>query len=264
MRIFLALVLVAGSGLAQVRPTPADDLDNTVKRGIALRRQGKDQEALAAFQQAAAIRRTERVVAQIALAEQALGLWVEAARDFDEALHSHADAWVEANRRNLEEARAVVNDHLGSLSVWGQPDGAVVSVNEKPVGKLPTVDWIRIPLGNARLGVRAEGYDDLTRQLDVQRGAHLREHVELVKVVSTPSLVTASAVPVAVLANDEPTRTRAAPGESAAPIYTRWWFWTAVGVVAAGVAVGAVALSRNGTPNGCDANATCATWGGSP
>ena len=148
--------------------------------------------------------------------------------------------------------------------MWGQPDGAVVSVNEKPVGKLPTVDWFPVPLGNARLAVRAEGYSDLTRQLEIQRGARLCEHVELVKVAPAPPLSTASAAPVAVVADDERMRTRAPLGDSESPVYARWWFWATVGVIVAGVAIGAVALSRNGPPSGCTANATCTTWGGTP
>lgn len=37
-----------------------------------------------------------------------------------------------------------------------------------------------------------------------------------------------------------------APPPAAAPVYKRWWFWTAVGVVLAGAAVGAYAATRPG------------------
>ncbi len=38
------------------------------------------------------------------------------------------------------------------------------------------------------------------------------------------------------------------PNDSGAhPIYTRWWFWTAIGVVAAGAVITAVALSSGGS-----------------
>jgi hypothetical protein len=34
--------------------------------------------------------------------------------------------------------------------------------------------------------------------------------------------------------------------DEAHPIYTRWWFWTAIGVVAAGAVITAVAVSSSG------------------
>jgi tetratricopeptide (TPR) repeat protein len=36
-------------------------------------------------------------------------------------------------------------------------------------------------------------------------------------------------------------------GSEAHPIYTRWWFWTAVGVVAAGAVITAIAVSSGGS-----------------
>jgi hypothetical protein len=46
------------------------------------------------------------------------------------------------------------------------------------------------------------------------------------------------------------------PAESS-PFYTRWWFWTAVGVVVAGGVVAALVLSGGTTKPGCPTGVSC-------
>src|SRR5437868_3732788 len=82
----------------------SEGVEDLLKKGIELRRNGRDREALAEFQRAAQIGRTPRVTAQIALAEQALGMWVEAESHMREALASAQDPWVAKNRAVLEGA----------------------------------------------------------------------------------------------------------------------------------------------------------------
>jgi hypothetical protein len=63
-------------------------------------------------------------------------------------------------------------------------------------------------------------------------------------VAATPppaSLPPAEAAPAATLT------AAPAPAEESHPFYTRWWFWTVVGVVAAGGAVAIIAASTSGT-----------------
>jgi hypothetical protein len=47
------------------------------------------------------------------------------------------------------------------------------------------------------------------------------------------------------------------PAEESHPIYTRWWFWTAIGVVVAGGVVAAVALSGGTSKPNCTAPGGC-------
>jgi hypothetical protein len=45
-----------------------------------------------------------------------------------------------------------------------------------------------------------------------------------------------------------PLLVRDRPEATPAPVYKRWWFWTAIGAVAAGAAVGIVLATRTHTP----------------
>jgi hypothetical protein len=50
--------------------------------------------------------------------------------------------------------------------------------------------------------------------------------------------------------------TPTAPPPESHPIYTRWWFWTGIGVVAAAAITTAVVLSSGGKPD-CPSDVTC-------
>src|ERR1043165_4391919 len=85
-------------------PSPAraaggDDAaaDAAIRRGVDLRKQGRDMDALEEFRKGYAVAKTPRALAQIALAEQALGRWVDAESDLEQAMSSKSDAWIRKN-----------------------------------------------------------------------------------------------------------------------------------------------------------------------
>src|SRR5687767_8112097 len=90
--------------------------DDLWERGVALRAEGRDAEALGAFEELHRQTGSSRALAQVALAEGALGRWSEAAAHMDEAL-AQPDDWVTRNRATLEEARAEMARHGGTAAV---------------------------------------------------------------------------------------------------------------------------------------------------
>ena len=178
--VLLCVGLPSFFGWAQVR---AEDADELVKRGIELRRKAKDAEALAEFKKAWAISKTPRIEAQMAFAEQALGLWVAAEEHILDALtHGQSDPWTKKNSATLNSALTIIQTHLGTLSVWGTPAGAAVFVNEKSVGTLPLEHPVRLSDDSAILRVRADGFREWTRTVRVDPGQTVREHVELIPI----------------------------------------------------------------------------------
>jgi tetratricopeptide (TPR) repeat protein len=115
--IFLAVL--TGSGHAR-----ADAADDAIKRGVELRRERKDAEALEQFQLAQRVRSSPRGLAQVALAEQALGRWSEAERDLQSALQVKNDAWIESHRSVLEKALEAVQEHLQADGSGSGPKAA--------------------------------------------------------------------------------------------------------------------------------------------
>jgi hypothetical protein len=170
-----AAALVLASATAHSQSAPDDAL---VQQGIALRTQGRDAEALALFEQANEQFHTPRAVAQIALAEQALGRWERADRHLREALARAEDGWITRNRAALEGALAQLQQRLCSLELIDGVSGARVRIDGREVGTLPAAATVRLVRGSYTLEVDAEGYYPVRRSIDLN-GASARESVEM-------------------------------------------------------------------------------------
>jgi hypothetical protein len=249
----------------------AEDVDSLLRQGVQLRKQGKDREALGLFQRAVEIEKTPRALAQLGLAEQSLGLWPKAEAHIKDALAATDDTWIKKNRATLEESSRTIGEHLGSLEIWGDPAGAEVLFNGTPVGTLPATGTVRVETGQVTFTVRAKGFEETTRTVQVKSGDALRENVALVTAAPAPEASGPGARPALALGAPTPGPSNGTPSlverptssseeAGARPVYARWWFWTAIGTVVAGGVVAAIVLSR-GHASPCDQSATCTTWG---
>jgi hypothetical protein len=167
---------------AQAAPTEdasSPEVEALVQQGIELRRAGKDQEALAAFQ-AAAEREpgSMRTKLHLAAAHQALGHWQDADTLLREALRAEDDPYVQRHRATLEKAAEFVGRRMGTLDVTGTA-GAEVRVNGKAQGTLPLSAPLRMPVGSYTLEVRLEGHYSVSRPVAITSRGITRESFEL-------------------------------------------------------------------------------------
>jgi hypothetical protein len=246
-RAKIALVAVAGVAL-MVREARADDADALVRHGLALRREHRDAEALAEFQRAYAAQPSARVRAQIALAEQAIGKWVEAELDLRAALDAADDAWIAANRAPLSQALRFVSSHLGSLVVECDVPGATILVNGERVGATPLNAPVRVVVGTALILVEADGYLPAERALRIDADDQAHEVVTLVS-ARLPQPAISPPVPV-VEQHDPPPPPPPEPAPPLLPIVAPapdkphrplpWAAIAATGIGVAGITVGTV------------------------
>jgi len=183
------LVAISSGAVAQSRA------DALIDRGVELRMAHKDREALEQFQKAHAMEPTPRAMAQIGLAEQALGLWAEAEKHLNEVLKSSSDAWVAKNREALADALRTIGTHLGSLEIDCSESGAELFVNGNKVSALPLSAPIRLEAGSAVIEVRKQGFVAVRRPVEISAGAVARERVVLVASSASPEASSRSAVP---------------------------------------------------------------------
>jgi len=262
-----AVLLLVLSLLVWPSSVRAEDVDSLLRQGVQLRKEGKDREAFELFQRAVEIEKTPRALSQLGLAEQALGLWPKAESHIKEALAASEDPWIRKNRSTLGESLRTIDAHLGSLEIWGDPAGAEVLFNGRPVGTLPATGRVRVEIGQVTFTVRAKGYAEASRTVEVKSGDGLRENVVLLAAQPQPeshplALTLGPSAPERADGTPSLVARPGSPPEEATepPIYARWWFWTAVAAVAAGGVAAAIILSRgHGSP--CDANTACTTWG---
>jgi hypothetical protein len=175
----LAFTLVSGAARPAFAAPDDPDAEVLISRGIELREHGKDDEALGVFKKAFAKSPTPRARAQVALAEQALGLWTAAESDLVSCLAAADDAWITKNRGALEGALAVVRRHVGSLEIRGT-EGAEVFLDGVRLGTLPGTTPFHVEAGRRILEVRAKGFHPSARNVEVSAGSVTRETVMLV------------------------------------------------------------------------------------
>lgn len=237
----LAVVLTLAGRRADAQST---DVEALLRQGIALRAEGRDVDALGPFRLAYTAARSPVAAGQLGLAEQAVGRWVEAARHVHEALQTADDAWVTRNRAALEQAYAIIRQHVGALEILGAAPGTEVRVDGDLVGVVPLNGPLELRSGEVLLELRAPGYYPSSRRLMIAPASLTREFVELHPLAAeTPRVEPASTVRVAPPQAPEATDRAAAPTSRRVP--TASW-WTGVGgLVLLAAAGGALAVRED-------------------
>jgi hypothetical protein len=221
-----ALTLASAPASAQARAAEASDaqggVEALVQRGIELRRDGQDEEALRAFEAAEAKDPSSvRVRVHLAATHQALGHWLQADTYLEQVLRAEDDPYVRRHRQTLEKAAEFVARHVGSLEVSGSPEGAEVRIDGRQMGVLPLASPLRLAVGSYQLEVARPGYYPARRPVVIGERAAVRESVELARRPAEP----AAAAPMVASRGS-----RDAPADDRADGPPRWLSWTLTGL----------------------------------
>lgn len=172
-----SLALVGASASAQTSQE-----DPREAAGQSLRAQGRDAEALEVFREVYARTRAPRALARIALAEAALGRWIDAEAHLVDALSS-SDAWIAANRREpaggLEGALALMRSHLGNLVVRSRTPGATLWIAGVERAELPLTRPLRVSEGTLSVELRAPGHLSTVRSAVIRGGVEAPVSIDL-------------------------------------------------------------------------------------
>lgn len=169
----------------------AADADDLIRRGVELRRQQRDVEALGFFREAYEQSREPKALVQMGFAEQALGKWGAAHRHLQAGSQASSDPWIVKNRRAIDDALGVIARHVGRLDVRGTPPGAEVRVDGELIGKLPFPAPVSVSAGGIAIDVRAEGYLAIARVSSVPAGLLMRETFDLQPLTPANGVVSA-------------------------------------------------------------------------
>jgi len=222
-RAAIALLVLASSSVATVAHAREPDADDDLRRGVALRREGKEAEALQAFERALARSPSARARAQVGLTEQALALWLLAERDLALALADADDPWIRQNRDALERAARLVAGKLAWISV--ESSGTEVLVNG--VSSPPAKDGrIRVVAGQVGVEVRAEGRAPASRTVQVAPETTMKVAIEVGPQLAPPR----AKEPIA----QRPTPASPPPPPPSGGLRTVGWVLTGAGVVSLG------------------------------
>jgi hypothetical protein len=165
----------AASAQQDATQSPAALAEGLITRGVAARGRGEDDAALADFRRAYALTPTARVQGQIALAEQALGLWSDAERDLQQALAVASDPWIQRNAAALQQALVGLQARLATLDVRTDVPGVQVRINERQVATTPLAQPLRVAAGTVVIDVLGDRYVAQRRTIELAPRAVSRE-----------------------------------------------------------------------------------------
>lgn len=210
---------------------PAVSEGDLVRKGVSLREQGKDAEALELFRTAYERHKTPRAHAQMGLAEQALGRWVEAEADLEGALGVADDAWITGNRAALEGALEQIRRRLGSLEILCETPGGELWIDGRLIGRLPMPRPIRLPAGTVSVRIQAPGHTSVNRSVEVVAGRLGRETFHMMPLEAVPN----TPPPGLSARVTEPPPSPAPPGQRRVVPRGVFWATVAATVVAGGL-----------------------------
>lgn len=172
--------LVGGRAFGAGQPSADAAAEAHIKKGLELRRKGRDADALAEFEEAMKSSPSARAKAQVGFAQMAVGLFEAAELSLSDVItNSSDDSWVSAHRTALSDALTKIRNHLGTFNASGEPRGATVELNGKAVGALPCS--VHVQVGDVVVKVLAPGFLPITRTVSVEPRAISNQVFTLVK-----------------------------------------------------------------------------------
>ncbi|MFO0609539.1 MAG: PEGA domain-containing protein [Polyangiales bacterium] len=182
----LLSVVAAAHPLAASAQSAPEDPGSLLSEGVALRRDGRNEEALDVLRRALEASRTGRALAETGYVERSLGRWLDAEAHLAEALLLEEERWVRHHRRDIQEALDEVRASIGRLRVTSNVEGAEVRVNGVLAGRTPLREPVRVGIGQATVELRLAGYRTSSREVAVSTSTDAEAHVSLERDAPAP------------------------------------------------------------------------------
>lgn len=192
--------------------------------------------ALELFERSYAANPVNLVLYNMAMCQRALFRYVESIDSFQRYLALGGDTIPAERQEEVQELIEEMSVQLGILHLVVEPEGASVLVDGRAVGA-EHLSRLRLRSGLHDVVVRAPGFRDLQREIRVEPQRVTEVRVQLapeIEEIETPM----PDEPVEVSPVDPVPEPLDTPPEERRGVHRQWWFWTIVGVVVAGGALG--------------------------
>ena len=240
----------AGARADRSHATEAAPYEELLDQAVSAFEANDFERAHALFGQAYALKPNARVSRGLGIAALRLEHYTQAQRWLSSALSDRNQALTPTQRDEVTKLMAWMQTSLGVLRLhWGgatPPHGNEVLVDDERVDQLTL--WLTP--GAHQLRVQAPGFETRDERIELIAGREQTRDLRLTPHASTPELITLSredmvgseSVASGAL-NLRPAPTAPERRDRDSSVLSRWWFWTAVGVVVAGGVTAAVLVT---------------------
>lgn len=203
-------------------------------RGVAALHADRYGDAVIEFEASYRLNPIPRVLYNLALAYRGTGRYVRALDAFDRYLREQAAVPSDRREAIVSEMQAL-RSRVGIVACHVRPANARFHVDGEVRACTSSVF---VDPGERLFEVEAEGYRATSHRVRIAPGSEVDFRVDLVPSDDSVTSGASTVHPARAITADPQTFRRQ-------PVYARWWFWTAVGVlVAGGVAAGVVLANQ--------------------
>jgi hypothetical protein len=283
--ILVCIGLAASPAAAQATPDNAARAAELKTAGDEAMDKLRFADAVDAYQRAFNISHEPALLYNLGRALEGLGSYPEALAKL-EAFDEVAPPELKQKVPGLEKRIAELRQRVTTLVITVDVPGARILVRNAGVGVSPLGKPLRVSAGHAEIEIDADGYLQFKKELDLPGGGAATVDAHLSSKDKNGVLAVHASAPGAEVAVDgrrlgvAPLDTTITAGEhtivirhpdyrdfetqvslkggerrtvdaqlQSPRIYSRWWFWTAIGVAAAGGAVAAYAATTEKSPS---------------
>lgn len=241
---FLGCLCATWPDVGAAQPTPAVDVgaqaDAHFARGKAALKQGKKQEALAAYKEAFALKQSFDVAGNLGSLELDMGLFRDAAEHLDFAMRHYAATGSTAAQ--LAKARARYVEATREVQVWKvdvEPAGAEVFVDGVSVGIAPFDHVLFVAPGSRVIEARLAQHEPQKQTLLAAKGATGSVQLKLQPIQAAASAAIPPTTATGNGTGEKPPLRPAAP-QAATEVWPTWPVYAGAGAAAVSAAVGVV------------------------
>jgi hypothetical protein len=231
----LAIVLMAGSALAQTPPAPsvsaptASDARTHFERGVTFYAEGDYPAALVEFKRAYSLAPAWQVLFDIGQSYFQIHDYARALTTLQEFVEEGQDRIPDERRQLVDSEHADLVNRVGHAAIASNVAGATVTIDGEVVGVTPLAEPVLVSVGIRKVVVTSPGGEPVEQAAAVSAGETLDLRFDFAK--PPPSAPSPAAAPPLAL---RPARPAPAPGRNRGPAIA------AISVGAASAVVGAV------------------------
>lgn len=218
----LGVALFALVTLAPTRALAGDDAMVRFERGVQLYEAENYEAALAEFSTAYKLSKNYKLLYNIAICQMATHDYVAASESFRSYLADGGAEVGEPRRKDVQERLGKLGLMLARVRVTSNaPAGTVLSVDDRPVGKLPLTEPLTVKTGRRQFTINVAGRTT-TKAVDITSGDTATVELALEPALAEGPATTKGSAP--------------ADAASAGPSFP-WPLWAVTGVLAGGAVV---------------------------
>jgi len=183
---FLACFLCAHAAQGQEEGNKEKAVEH-FKKATMLYDEGNYEAALVEFKTSYKVLPNWKLLYYIGLTRQALHDYVGAEESFTSYLEEGKDKVPEEKKISVQEILKNLAGFIGSLLIHVDVDGAGIFVGDDFVGKSPLEGPVRLNLGDYRIKISKEGFEDFIEDVELPGGETLEVTVQLKPLAEAPT-----------------------------------------------------------------------------